>query len=80
MDLLNSSKMGFKQYDVITALDMDATMSTINAWLENKLQFEKSHCVNNLLLVIVEGFLHLTDKPLIVLNLISRSTEVQSTC
>ncbi|XP_061414607.1 nicotinamide riboside kinase 2-like [Lethenteron reissneri] len=71
---------GFKQYDVITALDMEAMLNTVHAWRDNPIKFARSHGVplapsadnglgpcpsSDLHILIVEGFLLYTHKPLI---------------
>ncbi|XP_061587693.1 nicotinamide riboside kinase 2-like [Cololabis saira] len=67
---------GFRQWDVITALDMEAMVSTVKGWQENPIKFARSHGVNlssdteeadsgSIHVLIVEGFLIYNYKPLI---------------
>ncbi|KAG9338460.1 hypothetical protein JZ751_025694 [Albula glossodonta] len=68
---------GFRQWDVMTALDMEAMVSTVRAWQENPLKFALSHGVRTRAeeqdpalhhqahILIVEGFLLYNYKPLL---------------
>ncbi|XP_068604427.1 nicotinamide riboside kinase 2-like isoform X1 [Brachionichthys hirsutus] len=69
---------GFRQWDVITALDMEAMINTVKGWQENPVKFARSHGVSlsseteatdsedkRTHILIVEGFLIYNNKPLI---------------
>ncbi|NP_001291174.1 nicotinamide riboside kinase 2 [Esox lucius] len=68
---------GFRQWDVITALDMESMVNTIHGWAANPVKFARSHGVNvspaaevadpdqQIHILIVEGFLLYNSKPLI---------------
>ncbi|XP_061430152.1 nicotinamide riboside kinase 1-like isoform X1 [Lethenteron reissneri] len=68
---------GFYQYDVITALNMDAMMNVVNAWIKDPSGFKglssESHIASQPLhydpdaphILIIEGFLMYTYRPLL---------------
>ncbi|KAK7889514.1 hypothetical protein WMY93_025074 [Mugilogobius chulae] len=68
---------GFKQWDVITALDMEAMTNTVKGWIENPVKFARSHGVSlapasevvdpdeRIHILIVEGFLLYNYAPLL---------------
>ncbi|CAN9503517.1 unnamed protein product [Ophioblennius macclurei] len=69
-DQIEVGEDGFRQWDVIDALDMEAMTSTINGWQENPAKFARSHGVSlspdqGVHILIVEGFLIYNYKPLL---------------
>ncbi|XP_018533386.1 nicotinamide riboside kinase 2 isoform X1 [Lates calcarifer] len=77
-DQIEVGEDGFRQWDVITALDMEAMVNTVKGWQENPVKFARSHGVSlspeaeesdseekGIHILIVEGFLIYNYKPLI---------------
>ncbi|ELK19391.1 Nicotinamide riboside kinase 2 [Pteropus alecto] len=62
---------GFKQWDVLESLDMEAMLSTVQAWASNPQKFARAHGVSvqpdtsDTHILILEGFLLYSYKPLV---------------
>ncbi|XP_026581133.1 nicotinamide riboside kinase 2-like, partial [Pseudonaja textilis] len=67
-DQIQVGEDGFKQWDVLASLDMEAMVNTVNAWRENPVKFARSHGVSvsrrskmpdadDIHVLVVEGFL-----------------------
>ncbi|XP_040276358.1 nicotinamide riboside kinase 2 [Bufo bufo] len=63
-DQIEVGEDGFKQWDVITAIDMEAMVNTVTAWAENPVKFARSHGIapsrpefEDVQILILEGFL-----------------------
>ncbi|XP_049731739.1 nicotinamide riboside kinase 2 isoform X3 [Elephas maximus indicus] len=62
---------GFKQWDVLESLDMEAMLSTVQAWARNPRKFARAHGVSvhpdfsDTHILILEGFLLYSYKPLV---------------
>ncbi|EPQ03091.1 Nicotinamide riboside kinase 2 [Myotis brandtii] len=62
---------GFKQWDVLESLDMEAMLSTVQAWMSNPQKFARAHGVSvqpdalDTHILILEGFLLYSYKPLV---------------
>ncbi|XP_041913238.1 muscle-specific beta 1 integrin binding protein isoform X1 [Alosa sapidissima] len=76
-DQIQVGEDGFRQWDVITALDMEAMVNTVKGWIENPVKFARSHGVRlsptaevedqeeQTHILIVEGFLLYNYRPLV---------------
>ncbi|KAM8838614.1 nicotinamide riboside kinase 2-like isoform 1-T1 [Synchiropus picturatus] len=73
-DQIEVGEDGFRQWDVISALDMEAMVNTVRGWQENPAKFARSHGVGlspgaeepgSVHILIVEGFLIYNYQPLI---------------
>ncbi|XP_054452166.1 nicotinamide riboside kinase 2-like [Anoplopoma fimbria] len=76
-DQIEVGEDGFRQWDVIDAMDMEAMVNTVKGWQENPVKFARSHGVSvsriaeesdseeGIHILIVEGFLIYNYKPLI---------------
>ncbi|XP_028908307.1 nicotinamide riboside kinase 2 isoform X2 [Ornithorhynchus anatinus] len=75
-DQIEVGEDGFKQWDAIDSLDMDAMVNTVQAWLSNPVKFARSHGVPVLPsskepisadthILILEGFLLYNYEPLV---------------
>ncbi|ETE61611.1 Nicotinamide riboside kinase 2 [Ophiophagus hannah] len=67
-DQIQVGEDGFKQWDVLASLDMEAMVNTVKAWRENPVKFARSHGVSvshrskmpdadDIHVLVVEGFL-----------------------
>nr|XP_020636553.1 nicotinamide riboside kinase 2 isoform X1 [Pogona vitticeps] len=76
-DQIQVGEDGFKQWDVLDSLDMEAMVSTVKAWMENPVKFARSHGVNvsrdsqspsssrDIHVLVIEGFLLYNYRPLV---------------
>ncbi|XP_038626494.1 nicotinamide riboside kinase 2 [Tachyglossus aculeatus] len=75
-DQIEVGEDGFKQWDAMDSLDMDAMVNTVQAWLSNPVKFARSHGVPILPsskepisadahILILEGFLLYNYEPLV---------------